>query len=219
MRTGQTHFRGNRSSGIQAIFSNLQQMATHDAQGRELIVCSKCGCRHIADDYELDRHGHRRKSCKSCKEKRESKKCPHGRQPYSCRSCDATSFCEHDKRRSRCLQCGGGGVCRHGRRMDKPCHECPVEGRDHNPDAHAKEEFYDRVRKPGTVWERLKSDPEKMAARRLQQVLTKYRKDFPDDENPPTTAAEVTARRVECRRREREQASTLTETEVTQKSP
>ena len=69
----------------------------------------------------------------------------------------------------------------------------PRRGRDHNPDAHTKEEFYDRVRKPGTVWDRLKSDPEKMAARRLQQVLAKYRKDFPDDENPPTTTAEATA--------------------------
>ena len=50
----QIHFRETRCSGIQAIFSILQQMATHDAQRRELIVCSKCGCRHIADDYELD---------------------------------------------------------------------------------------------------------------------------------------------------------------------
>ena len=103
--------------------------------------------------------------------------------------------------------------------MDKPCHECPVEGRDRNPDAHAKEEFYDRVRKPGTVWERLKSDPEKLAARRLQQVLAKYRKDFPDDVNPPTTTDEATARRLVERRRRREQASKLTETEASQKSP
>ena len=65
------------------------------------------------------------------------------------------------------------------------------------------------MRKPGTVWERVKSDPEKLAARRLYQVLAKYRKDFPDDVNPPTTTAEVTARRfqngVDRRRREREQ--------------
>ena len=107
----------------------------------------------------------------------------------------------------------------HGYRLDKVCHECPVEGRERNPDARAKEEHYDRMRKPGTAWERFKGDPEKLAARRLQQVLAKYRKDFPDDENPPTTTAETTARRVERRRREREQASKLTETEVTQKSP
>lgn len=184
-------------------------MATHDAQGRELFVCSECKCRRIATEFDVDRHGHRRKGCLRCKAKREARKCPHGRQPYACRSCDATLFCEHGKKRSHCLPCGGGGVCRHGRRMDKACHECPVEGRERNPDAHAKEDHYDRLRKPGTVWERIKGDPEKLAARRLYQVLAKYRKDFPDDQNPPTTTAEATARRfqngVERRRREREE--------------
>ena len=107
-------------------------------------------------------------------------------------------------------------MCRHGHRLDKVCHECPVEGRERNPDARAKEEHYDRMRKPGTAWECFKGDPEKLA---FQQVLAKYRKDFPDDENPPTTTAETTARRVEHRRREREQASKLTETEVTQTPP
>jgi hypothetical protein len=93
--------------------------------------------------------------------------------------------------------------------MDKACHECPVEGRERNPDAHAKADHYDRLRKPGTVWERIKGDSEKLAARRLYQVLRNYRRDFPDDPNPPTTAAEVTVRRiqngVERRRRECEE--------------
>ena len=105
--------------------------------------------------------------------------------------------------------------------MDKDCHQCPVEKRERNPDAHAKEDFYDRVRKPGTVWERVKSDPDKLAARRLYQVLSKYCKDFPDDVNPPTTTAEATARRfqnkVELRRLEQapKDPLKLTDTEVT----
>ena len=107
--------------------------------------------------------------------------------------------------------------------MDKPCHDCPAGARERNPDARAKEEHYDRLRKDGTVWERLKTDPDKLAARRLYQVLHKYRKDYPDDPNPPTTAAEVRASRIknnsERRRRESdEQAAkglTLTDNEVT----
>ena len=111
-------------------------------------------------------------------------------------------------------------MCRHGRPMYKVCHDCPAEGRESNPEARAKEEHYDRLRKPGTTWDRLKSDPDKIAARRLYQVLQKYRKDYPDDPNPPpTTGADVTARRImnntERRRREsEEQARTLTDDEL-----
>ena len=93
--------------------------------------------------------------------------------------------------------------------MKKPCRDCPEGAREPNPDARAKEEHYDRLRKDGTTWERVKADPDKLAARRLYQVLHKYRKDYPEDPNPPTTAAEVRARRIknniERRRRESEE--------------
>ena len=106
--------------------------------------------------------------------------------------------------------------------MDKTCHDCPAGARERNPDARAKEEHYDRLRKPGTIWERMKTDPDKLAARRLYQVLQNYRRDYPDDPNPPTTAAEVTVRRIENsserRRRESEEQAakglTLTDDEL-----
>ena len=105
-------------------------------------------------------------------------------------------------------------MCRHGRRMDKACHECPAEGRERNPNAclttAARPETLERWRKPGTAWERVKADPEALAARRLYQVLWKYCKEFPEDANPPTTAAEATARRMQHARdrRERERLAT-----------
>ena len=59
-------------------------MATHDAQGRELFVCSECKCRRIATEFDVDRHGHRRKGCLRCKARREARKCPHGLRPTYC---------------------------------------------------------------------------------------------------------------------------------------
>ncbi len=107
--------------------------------------------------------------------------------------------------------------------MDKACHDCPAGAREPNPDARAKEEHYDRLRKDGTTWERVKADPDRLAARRLYQVLHNYRRDFPEDLNPPTIAAEVRARRIkngiERRRRESEEQAakgfSLTDNEVT----
>ena len=46
-------------------------MATHNAEGKELFVCGNCKCRRTADEYDVDRHGHRRKGCIPCRLKRE----------------------------------------------------------------------------------------------------------------------------------------------------
>ena len=56
-------------------------MTTHDAQGRELFLCSECKCRRIGSSYELDRHGHRRKGCIPCKQRRESRKAKETKAP------------------------------------------------------------------------------------------------------------------------------------------
>ena len=77
---------------------------------------------------------------------------------------------------------------------------------------------------PGRCGGDLRVTQKKLTARRLYQVLSKYRKDFPNDVNQLTTTDEATARqfqnKVELRRREREQAPKdplkLTNTEVTQ---
>ena len=108
MRTGQTHFRGNRSRWFyRSVFIPVKPLlTTHDAQGRELFVCSECKCRRIADEYELDRHGHRRKGCIPCKRKR---KRAHGKQKCDCRTCSPEKFCEHGKNKIRhtCAVCDG----------------------------------------------------------------------------------------------------------------
>ena len=44
-------------------------------------------------------------------------------------------------------------------------------------------------------YQKVKNDPELLAARRLQQVLACYKRDFPNDPDPPTTQTEVTERR------------------------
>ena len=72
-------------------------MTHHDAQGRELFVCSECKCRRIGAEYKLDRHGHRRKGCIICKQRREDRKCPHGMQTHFCLTCSPEKFCEHGK--------------------------------------------------------------------------------------------------------------------------
>ena len=46
-------------------------MATHNAEGKELFVCGNCKCRRTAGEYDVDRHGHRRKGCIPCRIKRE----------------------------------------------------------------------------------------------------------------------------------------------------
>ncbi len=86
-------------------------MATHDAQGRELFICGECKCRRIATEFQLDRHGHRRKCCKACKTKRESRKCPHGKQKWDCKTCSPGKFCEHGKCKTRhtCRVCDAAG--------------------------------------------------------------------------------------------------------------
>ena len=63
-------------------------MATHDAQGRELFVCSECKCRRVEAEFEVDRHGNRRRGCILCKTRREARKCEHGRQRKECCECD-----------------------------------------------------------------------------------------------------------------------------------
>ena len=45
-------------------------MADHDAQGRDLFICGKCKCRRTRQEFEVDRHGHRRKCCIPCKQNR-----------------------------------------------------------------------------------------------------------------------------------------------------
>ena len=89
-------------------------MSTHDAQGRELFTCSECKCRRIADQFDLDRLGFRRKTCISCRLKREaraSRKCPHGRRKEVCQLCSPDKFCVHGKCKSRhtCVVCDPAG--------------------------------------------------------------------------------------------------------------
>ena len=70
-------------------------MATHNAEGKELFICGVCKCRRTVDEYDVDRHGHRRKGCTPCRLKREAKKCHHGRRKELCEICSPEKFCEH----------------------------------------------------------------------------------------------------------------------------
>jgi len=75
--------------------------------------------------------------------KKESKKCPHGKQKSVCSDCGGSGLCQHARQKSRCTDCGGSvqakcphgkqksvckdcdgsGLCQHGRRKDQ-CTQC-----------------------------------------------------------------------------------------------
>ena len=86
-------------------------MATHNADGKELFVCGACKCRRTADEFDVDRHGHRHKGCIICKHRREMSKCKHGRKCSDCQLCSPDKFCEHGKCKSRhtCDVCDPAG--------------------------------------------------------------------------------------------------------------
>ena len=98
-------------------------MATHDAQGNELILCSRCKCRRLVSEFELDRHGHKRKSCVHCKQKRTQQTCEHKKRRERCAECGGSEICEHKTRRERCIECGGTAMCEH-KRQRPTCLEC-----------------------------------------------------------------------------------------------
>jgi hypothetical protein len=86
-------------------------MATHDSKGNELILCSRCKCRRLVVDYELDRHGHRQKGCIPCKQKRLA---------------NPQKKCEHNKRRDKCAECKN-------RKKEKQTEVPPVEVKEEMP--------------------------------------------------------------------------------------
>ena len=89
-------------------YSETLRMATHNADGKELFVCGACKCRRTADEFDVDRHGHRRKGCVPCQRKREANRCPHGKLlKRDCQTCCPGKFCEHGKciDRHTCVVC------------------------------------------------------------------------------------------------------------------
>ena len=81
-------------------------MTTHNADGKELFVCGACKCRHTADEFDLDRHGIRRKCCIPCRVKREAGKCGN-----TAPVCAAQGTCQ---------ECGSN----HRNRKDNICNNC-----------------------------------------------------------------------------------------------
>ena len=99
-------------------------MATHNAEGKELFVCGNCKCRRTADEYDVDRHGHRRKGCIPCRLKREGKVVTPGR---VCEDCGASHKNRSDNKCNTCrlVKCA---LCQEGFRRcyqnHKLCHRC-----------------------------------------------------------------------------------------------
>ena len=99
-------------------------MATHTAGGKELFVCGNCKCRRTADEYDVDRHGHRRKGCIPCRLKREGKGVTPGR---VCEDCGASHKNRSDNKCNTCrlVKCA---LCQEGFRRcyqnHKLCHRC-----------------------------------------------------------------------------------------------
>jgi hypothetical protein len=83
-------------------------MTTHNADGKELFVCGACKCRHTADEFDLDRHGIRRKCCIPCRVKREARKCE-----------NTAPACVPQAQRT-CQECGKN----HRNRKDNLCSNC-----------------------------------------------------------------------------------------------
>ena len=103
-------------------------MANFDAQGRELFKCPACNKRQTSEGYEVDRHGHRRKTCNDCKAKREASKCEHNRRRHICKDCGGAGLCKHNRQRSVCKDCGGGAsICEHNR-LRRVCKDCGGAG-------------------------------------------------------------------------------------------
>ena len=94
-----------------------------DGAGLELFKCSSCAMKHVADQFEVDRHDRRRKCCIPCKARRDARRCPHGRQRAACKDCGGGSICEHGRRRNRCKDCGGSSICEHDR-LRATCKAC-----------------------------------------------------------------------------------------------
>jgi len=92
----------------------------------------------------------------------------------------------------KCFFEDGFKVNRLGRRL-KTCLECNT--RDKASRERDKQEP-EKVGKKQAVWWRLKNNPEQLAARRTQQVLSGYKKDFPDDPDQPTSSEEAAIKRV-----------------------
>ena len=83
MRTGQTHFRGNRCNGIQTVVDKSRQMDNP----QETFECTRCNKFFFSDGFKVDRLGRRLKTCLECnaRSKGERYKCPHGHQKNDCR--------------------------------------------------------------------------------------------------------------------------------------
>ena len=54
------------------------------------------------------------KSCLKCRERLQSKKCPHKKMNKAqCRECNGSAYCKHDKIKARCRECNGSAFCKH----------------------------------------------------------------------------------------------------------
>ena len=61
------------------------------------------------------------------KEKKERKKCPHGKQKSRCKDCGGSEICTHDRVRYTCKDCKGSGICEHDR-VRYRCKDCKGKG-------------------------------------------------------------------------------------------
>jgi len=52
-----------------------------------------------------------------------NKKCPHGREKWTCKECKGGGICPCGKVKYYCKTCKGGGLCEHGRHK-RGCHLC-----------------------------------------------------------------------------------------------
>ena len=93
------------------------------ADGRPLIKCTSCKAFRLTEEFENDKHGHRRRTCLICKTKRTEKKCEHNKRKQQCKQCGGISLCIHQTRSNECKQCGGASICNHGK-MKHLCFKC-----------------------------------------------------------------------------------------------
>ena len=122
----------------------------------DIITCSRCHCRHRAEDFGMNRLGNRWKTCIACRaitSRRsaeykarqladpvtreafyersrvytETYQCDHALKRHQCRECTPGILCEHKKYWSNCRECEGSRFCIHDK-IKTQCRECDPMG-------------------------------------------------------------------------------------------
>ena len=103
-----------------------------------LKICTNCKVECKIDCFKMKRSGYYYNQCNKCaasgkryreknreilRNKREEKKCLHGKQPSQCMECRPDAFCPHGKRPQQCRECRPDAFCPH-EKFPHTCREC-----------------------------------------------------------------------------------------------